>query len=276
MTYACLMSSSDGRQLWQLFAAIFLVGGTSAGAFVLSYNTPTVGLGCRAGGYMIFFVVALVLLIAEVLVWWLTSPLREQVRFHSHLEDYTQRFANGHYERPKHTSFPGLAASRSMLSSILNAVESLVLQIALLPTRMSPSNRKKRKMEATQKSVQEHFATLQNLTARNWLQRAFFTPLECGNMVWACYLVCAQTIGAFNNCACMTSSWGERGGYLDFTQFNVADSSLVEKYWIQGAVITCVVMSLGMGYIVLEVRLTKVVRAIHITDAIIVAPSSPP
>jgi hypothetical protein len=84
-----LIADSDGRQLWQALASIFLVGGTSAGAFVLSYNTPTVGLGCRTGGYLIFFVVALVLLLAEIFVWWLTSPLRRHDEFHSHLEDYT-------------------------------------------------------------------------------------------------------------------------------------------------------------------------------------------
>jgi hypothetical protein len=202
---------------------------------------------------MIFFVVALVLLMAEVLTWWLTSPLRKQDRFHMHLEDYTRRFANGHDQPPKHTSFPGLAASRSMLSRLLRAIENAVLQIALLPIRLFPSHRKKQKTEAMQMNVREHFATLQNLTARNWLQRAFFTPLECCNMIWACYLVFAQTIGAFNNCACMTSSWGGLGGYLDFTQFTVADSPLVPRYWIQGTTITCVVMVLGMGYIVLEV-----------------------
>jgi hypothetical protein len=250
--------------LWQLFAAVFLVGGTSAGSIVLSYNTPTVGLGCRTGGYIVFFVVALVLMLAEALVWWLTSPLRKQDRFRSHFEDYTRRLANGHHQRPKHTSFPGLAASRSVLSRLLKAIERAVLQVALLPIRVFSRNRKNDKKEAMQTSVREHFATLQNLTVRNWLQRAFFTPLECCNMIWACYLVFAQTIGAFNNCACMTSSWDGSGGYLDFTQFNVTDSPLVAKYWIQGTVITCVVMGLGMGYIVLEVCLTILICTRHV------------
>jgi hypothetical protein len=265
--FTSLKSGSDGRQLWQLFAAIFLVGGTSAGSFILSYNTPTVGLGCRTGGYMIFFVVALVLILAEILVWWLTSPLRRQDRFHAHLEDYTRRFANGHHQRPKHTSFPGLAASRSVLSRLLKTIERAVLQVALLPIRMVPRNRRTDETEAVQTSVREHFATLQNLTVRNWLQRAVFTPLECCNMIWACYLVFAQTIGAFNNCACMTSSWGWSAGYLDFTQLNVADSPLVAKYWIRGTVITCVVMGLGMGFIVLEVCLVTLLRRVHVNQA---------
>lgn len=246
--------ASDGRQLWQVSAAVLLVGGTSAGAFILSYNTPTVGLGCRTGGYMIFIVVALVLLIAEILTWWLTSPLRKHDRFYSSVEAYSLHLANGHHLRPKHTSLPGLATSKFILSYVLRKIEAAVLQFALFMMRLLPVQHKKQQLEATQHSIREHFATLQNLTTRNWLQRCFFTPLECANMTWACYLIFAQTIGAFNNCACMTSSWGGFGGYLDFTQFNVADSPVVLKYWIQGTVVTCVVMGLGMGYIVLEVR----------------------
>lgn len=244
------MPHSDGRQLWQVLGAIFLVGGTSAGAFILSYNTPTVGLGCRTGGYMIFFVVAFVLLLAEIVVWWLTSPLRKHDRFQ---EVYSRHVANGPLHRPKHTSLPGLAASRTFLSRLLRWIENAVIYIALPTIRIVPSKRKKVTLHATEVSIREHFATLQNLTTRNWLQRAFFTPVEFFNMVWACYLIFAQTIGAFNNCTCMTSSWGGLGGYLDFTQFNVADSPLVARYWLQGTTLTCVVMGLGMGYIVLEV-----------------------
>jgi len=243
---------SDGRQLWQVLCSILLIGGTSAGAFVLSYNTPTVGLGCRTGGYLIFFIVALVLLVAEIAVWWGTSPLRKHELFNVHLEDYTRHLAS-HHHRPRHTALPGLASSKSALSYVLGMIEVGVMQLAMLPLRIIPSKSKKRRLEATRARLRDHFATLQNLTTRNWLQRAFFTPLECFNMVWACYLIFAQTIGAFNNCACMTSTWGRVGGYLDFTQFDVANGSLVEKYWIQGTAMTCVVMGLGMGYIVLEV-----------------------
>ncbi|KAH5054512.1 hypothetical protein HBI37_235460 [Parastagonospora nodorum] len=246
-----LKPASDGRQFWQVLCSIFLVGGTSAGAFVLSYNTPTVGLGCRTGGYLIFLVVALVLLLAEIAVWWGTSPLRKHEQFHERLEQYTRRLASRHH-RPKHTSLPGLASSKSTLSYMLGMIESAVTQLAMFPLRILPSKSKKKKLEATRARLKDHFATLQNLTTRNWLQRAFFTPLECFNMAWACYLIFAQTIGAFNNCACMTSTWAGVGGYLDFTQFNIANGSLVEKYWIQGTAITCVVMGLGMGYIVLE------------------------
>ncbi|KAF1933565.1 uncharacterized protein M421DRAFT_200180 [Didymella exigua CBS 183.55] len=240
----------DGRQLWTVVVSILLVGGTSVGAFVLSFNTPTVGLGCRTGGYLIFFIIALVLLIAEITVWWLTSPLREQDQFHSHLGAY-----NRHAKSRKKTVFatlPGLASSRTLLAQLLQIIETGVLQSILLLLRLLPSKYGRERLGTTEAAIHAHFLSLRSLTARNWLQRGFFTPLEFTNLVWACYLLTAQTVGAFNNCACMTSTWGGFGGYLDFTQINVANSAVVEKYWIIGTTTTCVVMGLGMSYIVLE------------------------
>lgn len=233
-----------------MLASILLVGGTSVGAFVLSFNTPTVGLGCRTGGYIVFFIVSLVLLIAEITVWWLTSPLREQDQFHSHLEAYTR------HAKPRRESIlatlPGLASSKNLLARLLRVVEARVLRCVLLPRRLLPKTRQER-LCTTEAAIRAHFFVLHNLTARDWLQRGFFTPLEFSNLAWACYLLAAQTIGAFNNCACMTSSWGGFGGYLDFTQINIANSAAVEEYWVIGTITTCVVMGLGMSYIVLEV-----------------------
>ena len=34
--------------------------------------TPTVGLGCRSGGYLVFMVIAIGLITIEIVVWWLT------------------------------------------------------------------------------------------------------------------------------------------------------------------------------------------------------------
>jgi hypothetical protein len=183
---------SDGRQTWTIIASILLVGGTSVGAFILSYNTPTVGLGCRTGGYLIFFVIALVLLITEIFVWWLTSPLRKKDQFYNHLEEYT-RHARSH-KKTVFAVLPGLASSMTILVKFLNSIENSVLQAALLPLRILPLKRKAHRLEATEIVIRTHFLALRNLTTRNWLQRAFFTPLEFANMVWACYLIAAQTI----------------------------------------------------------------------------------
>ena len=60
----------DFRELWQILGAILIVVGSAGGAFIISYWTPTVGLGCRSGGYMIFVVNAMSLLTFEMIAWW--------------------------------------------------------------------------------------------------------------------------------------------------------------------------------------------------------------
>ncbi|KAF2738610.1 hypothetical protein EJ04DRAFT_41324 [Polyplosphaeria fusca] len=242
----------DGRQLWQVFFAVALVGGTGVGAFTVSFFTPTVGLGCRTGGYLIFFVIALTLLISEILIWWLTSPLRNKDKFHLHVQQYTHHFSERSANRLKKISFPGLATSKAFLGHILKWTEAIIIWTTLLLIRILPMTQKADRIRTSERRLKHHFETLHNLTTRNWLQRAFFTPLEFVNMVWLCYLVAAQTIGAFNNCACMSSTWGSWGGYIDLTQWDQATSNLVEKYWITGTTITCVFMGIGMIYIIIE------------------------
>lgn len=243
----------DGRQLWRVAGSVLLVGGTGVGAFILSFHTPTVGLGCRTVGYLVFSVVAFALLIAEILVWWFTSPLRKYTHFQDHLDDYTARVANSSSRSSKRMNIVGFASSRHFFRKVLRAVEIVVTYFALTFVRMLPLRDKKRRLSATEKLVHRHFDILRDLTTRNWLQRAFFTPMEFANTVWLCFLLMAQTIGAFNTCACMTSSWGRYGGYLDFTQANQADSPMVARYWIQGTITTCVFMGLGMVYVTTEV-----------------------
>ncbi|KAI9684405.1 MAG: hypothetical protein M1829_002215 [Trizodia sp. TS-e1964] len=73
----------DLRDAWQILSAVIIVLGTSAGAFIVSYNTPTVGLGCRSGGYLIFCVIAMGLFLLEMSAWRLssrTSPTRRWIR----------------------------------------------------------------------------------------------------------------------------------------------------------------------------------------------------
>jgi hypothetical protein len=59
----------DLNEVWQIAAAIFIVLGTLLGAFIISIFRPTVGLGCRSGGYMIYFLLALASFGFEMLVW---------------------------------------------------------------------------------------------------------------------------------------------------------------------------------------------------------------
>lgn len=78
----------DPRMVWQVLSAFVIVGGSGFGAFILSCKcsshisaptadlsagfTPTVGLSCRSGGYLIYTVIALFLMCAETCIWWQT------------------------------------------------------------------------------------------------------------------------------------------------------------------------------------------------------------
>jgi hypothetical protein len=59
----------DIREFWQVAAAVAIVLGSCGGAFILSFFTPTVGLGCRSGGYTIFFCLSMGLMVMEMIVW---------------------------------------------------------------------------------------------------------------------------------------------------------------------------------------------------------------
>ena len=62
----------DARMIWQISSSFVIVAGTVFGAFILSWFTPTVGLGCRTGGYLIYIVIAMALMVIELLTWGLT------------------------------------------------------------------------------------------------------------------------------------------------------------------------------------------------------------
>jgi hypothetical protein len=63
----------DWRECWQIMSSIAIVFGTLFGAFLISFYTPTVGLGCRSGGYMIYFILAMFSFSLEILVWFKLS-----------------------------------------------------------------------------------------------------------------------------------------------------------------------------------------------------------
>ena len=72
-TYSGLLKF-DLSEVWQMTASFLMVCSCSLGAFFLSYYTPTVGLGCRSGGYMIFGLNAIGCLIMEMAAWAFLYP----------------------------------------------------------------------------------------------------------------------------------------------------------------------------------------------------------
>ena len=59
----------DWREIWQVMGAISIVLSSAGGAPIISYWTPTVGLGCRSGGYVIFATAALGIFMIECFCW---------------------------------------------------------------------------------------------------------------------------------------------------------------------------------------------------------------
>jgi hypothetical protein len=241
----------DGRQLWQIINSVMIVIGTSSGAFIIVYFTPTVGLGCRTGGFMIFVIIAFTLLVSELFVWALTSPIRKK-EVNLLVQQRSRNSTDSVIGELKKVTFPGLAESKATLSWFLTSVGNLAVSVAVFPSKIIPMKQRKARIRRVENAVRRHFASLQNLTTRQWTERSFFTPIEFINMVWLCYMIMAQTIGAFVNCECQTSKWGPGGGYLDFKQWSHTDSSETAKFWTIGTVISCFFMGIGMLYVVIE------------------------
>lgn len=70
----------DLREFWEILSAMTVVIGTISGAFIVSFRTPTVGLGCRTGGYLIFGIIATGIFLLELLTWcFIVAPTRQKL-----------------------------------------------------------------------------------------------------------------------------------------------------------------------------------------------------
>ncbi|MCJ1265791.1 hypothetical protein MMC22_005671 [Lobaria immixta] len=68
----------DIREFREILGAFIIVIGTISGAFVLSFRTPTIGLGCRTGGYVIFSTIATGIFLLELLTWYfIVAPTKK-------------------------------------------------------------------------------------------------------------------------------------------------------------------------------------------------------
>jgi hypothetical protein len=225
----------DPRELWQVLSAVVIVGGTILGAFCLSYFTPTVGVGCRSGGYMVFGSVSFGLLLVEMVLWWAFDSSKQEIR------EYRRRWTENHprgqdlftwYEK-KHLAFI------RKRSAIFEACSSFIwTQLRnLTPREFSRAVEKKcEKYERASVAV-DHF---------------FFKPVECFNIVWLTYITMSQTTGHYNNCRCKSSLWFGGGGYIDWNNYNTATSSFVRINWIIATVFSSTIMAVAMLYIVTE------------------------
>ncbi|KAL8799579.1 MAG: hypothetical protein Q9182_005790 [Xanthomendoza sp. 2 TL-2023] len=199
----------DARMVWQILASLLIIGGSVGGAFVLSWYTPTVGLGCRTGGYLIYFIIALALLVIEMVVWWLTHETTHTP------DDHVARLGRG------------------------------------LEKRVSSFGHVRRR-PTTRQAMRKAFRWLQSLTLRDVILNSIIRPLEVANTGWLTYTVFAQTLGAFQTCDCMASTWTGEGGYIDFETYQYYAAHGVYLTWGLATALSLLVLTLGLAYIVFE------------------------
>jgi hypothetical protein len=225
----------DPRELWQVLSAVVIVGGTILGAFCLSYFTPTVGVGCRSGGYMVFGSVSFGLLLVEMVLWWAFDSSKQEMR------DYRRRLTENH---PRRQDLLTWYARQHVVfirksSAISEACRSFLwTQLGNLTSREFARSveRKCEKYQSTPLAV-DHF---------------FFKPVECFNTVWLTYITMSQTTGHYNSCSCKSSLWFGGGGYIDWNNYNTATSSFVRINWTIATAFSSTIMAAAMAYIVTE------------------------
>ncbi|KAH7076864.1 hypothetical protein BKA63DRAFT_602596 [Paraphoma chrysanthemicola] len=139
----------DVHFTFKALSATAIVGGCCGGGFIISQFTPTVGIGCRGGGYLVFFSVAMALLIVELLVWIST---------------------------PSTTSMPVWKEAANTLDAITSMrLKWLSIRIAVSYTSLLPWMDKSK----TADRLQYYLSTLPK--KRQW-KVFFFRPLETFNI----------------------------------------------------------------------------------------------
>jgi len=248
----------DFRELWQILASVVIVVFTISGAFVLSYYTPTVGLGCRSGGHMIFAVIAFSLLLVEMLLWWCITPTKWLDPIKRHLSQ------SNHYTSRQHHLQGYWCTSVSTLKKALLVVEKIMLQTLLATFKRVGMNH--RRLEKVEEGLLAMSRARDGWNLQQWTERILFRPLEVINTAWLVYHIVANTIGSYLNCRCETSTWSTGGGYMDFTQYLVTNSPWAPTAWTSSTTVACLVMSTAMIYIILEWCLQSVSEPVQSQD----------
>lgn len=237
----------DVREFWQVTSAIIIVAASCGGAFILSFFTPTVGLGCRSGGYTVFFTISLGLLIVEMAVWLWLSP--QQVEW-AIVAGARERFNSN----ATIITWTGNAHRRWLV--IKEPIMRFVDRMWTLATNHSRQTTPSDSWRAQPAATAGTATSLESIAARRRSQRRwelfFFRPVETINTIWLVYIVLSQTFGWYKTCDCVTSTWGGGGGYLDFEVQDTVKTSWVLIYWTTGTALTGLVMALSMFYITVE------------------------
>lgn len=76
------LHSWDLREWWQVLASLFMVWTSMLGGFLIGYFTPTVGLGCRSLGYLVYSVNCTGQGMIEMIVWAVTPHSKYGTKFY--------------------------------------------------------------------------------------------------------------------------------------------------------------------------------------------------
>lgn len=172
----------DLREFWQIWTAVIIVGGSCGGAFILSYFTPTVGLGCRSGGYTIFFSVSFGLLIVEMTVWLFLSAACVEAPLIKRAGSRLRRYSTLDLEENR--ALKEWMKLRRRVGWLLNSTGNLLLTCIVGARYLLPW-RNKNTFETTIESEVETIKTkFRQMTPQKKWELFFFRPVETFNTIW--------------------------------------------------------------------------------------------
>jgi len=172
----------DFREFWQIISAVIIVGGSCGGAFILSYFTPTIGLGCRSGGYTIFFTIATGLLIVEMTVWMFLSPYEVDSHWltsaESHLckHDTLNNWTNYGQMGWKRLKRSASQVSKVFLDLFIRCTVFLALKV--------PYKDKETIRERVEGTLEKMRTDLGKMRPQRKWELFFFRPIETFNTGW--------------------------------------------------------------------------------------------
>lgn len=169
----------DFRELWQISSAVLIVTATIYGAFALSYFTPTVGLGCRSGGYVVFFVITAILMLMEMIIWWVVSPV--EVQQPQWLRRSTTALLNRVEEANKHGV---LFRLKRRVSRLKAATEMSFISITVKVVGCFPWKNKDEVIHGVENKLHEWLSRLSKTTTQRRWELFFFRPVEVANTCW--------------------------------------------------------------------------------------------
>ena len=172
----------DIREFWQVTSAIIIVGGSCGGAFILSYFTPTVGLGCRSGGYTIFFCIALGLMFVEMTVWLVTSPYEVKVPWLVWILNRLRN--NATFNRWEGNAQEKWRTLQRRASSFSLKTENRFIRFIGWLAQLPPWKDKRAMRRRATDNLEEKFRRVKRMsTSRKW-EMFFFRPVEIFNTIW--------------------------------------------------------------------------------------------